>query len=272
MPRPSRVAVAAMGVAAIVVAALVTGGVMVGRLVDPPSPTTTVVADDGSEIVLDWADLPADGWTDPADVLAAPRADDVERVGEQQLLSLQAAVDPVAPGLRWGFEPQGGATFEPMPVGGNGYGGTSLHQVYNSPTRTGAGLAADADWLVVADALEAHLAELGYGAIEWEHDREPFPHESEAERDQEVVRQFGSLDPDEMWMWSGTATAGSMWAWVSIWDERRDTAPSEPWQSSPSGVSLFLGGTVVAEADEQAYAEGVAPFEGLARPEPSHSD
>lgn len=272
MSRPSRVAIAAGGVAAIVVAGLATGGVLIARTVDPPSPTTTVTADDGSEVVLDWADYPADSWEDPADVLAAPRAEGVEAVGEEQLLALQAAVEPVAPEVGWGLVLPDDVTFDAFPVGGNGYGGPSLHQVYNSPTNLGEGLAEDADWTAIVDALELRLAELGYGPIEWEYDRAPYGYESTAERDAQVEEQFGSLDPAEMWMWSGTATNGSMWVWVSIWDSRRDTAPAQTWQDEPNGVSLFIGGTVIAEADEQAYRDGIAPFEGLSLPPSTHSD
>lgn len=272
MRRPSGVTLAAGGVAAIVVAGLATGGVLLARMVDPPSPTTTVTADDGSQVVLDWADYPADSYEDPEDVLAAPRAEDVERVGEEQLLALQSATEPVAPGLAWALDQPDDVTFEPFPVGGNGYGGPSLHQVYNSPTNLGDGLADDADWSAIVGAVEARLAELGYGELEWEFDRLPYAYETVAERDAQVVEQFGSLDPAEMWMWSGTARQGSMWVWVSIWDERREGAPTEPWQGAESGVSLFIGGTVVSERDEEAYANGVAPFEGLSRPTSTHSD
>lgn len=271
MPRPSRVAVAAIGVAAIVVAGLATGGVLLARAIDPPSPTTTVTADDGAQVVLDWADYPADAWTDPADVLAAPRAERVAAVGDAQLLALQGAIEPVAPGLDWSIEKPEDATFEPFPVGGNGYGGPSLHSVYNAPTSLGAGLAEDADWPAIVAAVEARLAELGYGTLEWEFDRAPYASESAAERDAQVEEQFGSLDPAEMWMWSGTATSGATWVWVSMWDAGRDTAPDEPWQEAEAGVSLFFGATVVSEGDEQAYADGVAPFEGLSLPAETHS-
>lgn len=272
MRAPSRLTIAIGGVAAIVIAGVATGGVLLARMVDPPSPTTTVTADDGQEVVLDWADYPADPYEDPQDVLAAPRAEDVERVGEEQLLALQAATQPVAPELAWALDLPDDVTFDSFPVGGNGYGGPSLHQVYNSPSNLGDGLAEDADWSTIVAAVEVRLAELGYGELEWEFDRQPYAHETAAERDAQVVEQFGSLDPAEMWMWSGIARQGSMSVWVSIWDQRREGAPTEPWQEAESGVSLFVAGTVVSEQDEEAYANGVAPFEGLSRPTSTHSD
>lgn len=271
MPRPSRVAIAAVGVAAIVVAGLTTGGVLLARLVDPLSPTTTVTADDGTEVVLDWADYPGAPETDPDDVLAAPRAEEVEAVAAQELDALEASTASAAPELAWVLEPNPNG-FELFPSGGNGYGGDSLHQVLNSGTNTGTGLREDRDWHLMATEIDAGLAALGYGPVAWDFEREPFPGETQAQRDADVAAMSGSLDPDEMWIWMGTATRGSMWASVSIWDERRDTAPAESWGLGESGVSFFLGGTVISEDDEQAYRDGVAPFEGLSRPATTHSD
>lgn len=157
------------------------------------------------------------------------------------------------------------------PSGGNDYGGSTLHWVYNSDTNEGTGLAADADWRVIAAALETELVDLGYGAIAWDFAREPYPHETQAERDADVRSVHGSLDPEAMWVWSGLAEHGSMWVWVTIWDERRPSAPAESMGAGESGVSLFVGGTIIAAGDEQAYVDGVAPFDGLARPEATHS-
>ncbi len=272
MRAPSRLTLAIGGVAAIVVAGLATGAVMLERLVDPPSPTTTVAADDGSQVVLDWADYPADASQDPASVLAAPRAEEVEAVGDAELVALAAAVEPVAPELEWSLVPTGNADDVLPTGGGNGYGGPTLHRVYNSPTNLGDGLAADADWSAMAAALGAELADLGYGPIVWDHEREPYDYETEADRDEQVVAQFGSLDPDAMWMWAGMAERDSMWVWVSIWDVRRDTAPEGAWTETDSGVSLFIGGTVISQDDERAYETGVAPFEGIMLPASTHSD
>ncbi|QCR20224.1 hypothetical protein [Agrococcus sp. SGAir0287] len=272
MRRPSPLVLAAGGVVLIVVAGIATGALLLEQIVHPPSPTTTVVAEDGTEVVLDWADYPADPWVDPEEVLAAPRAEDVEEVGDAELAALAAAIGAVAPGLTWTLEPTGNAEDVIPTGGGNGYGGPTLHQVYNSPTSLGDALAADADWRAIADALDAELAALGYGPIAWDHEREPYDHETEADRDAQIVAQFGSLDPGAMWMWAGTAERGSMWVWVSIWDTRRGSTPEGAWSETDAGVSLFVGGTVVSEDDAQAYADGTAPFDGLMRPEPTRSD
>ena len=272
MRRPSPVLVAAGGVTTIVVAALVTGGVLVARIADPPSPTTTVTADDGSEVVLDWADYPAEAWVEPEDVLAAPRAEDVEETTAAQLAALEAAIDQAAPGMTWATDPADEERQQLFPVGGNGYGGQSLHAVWNGRTQLGSGLAEDADWHAMAAALDAQVADLGYDPITWSHERAPYPGESVAERDAEILAAHGSLDPDEMWSWSGSARDGSMWLDVQVWDARRATAPADPWQSTTAGIAIMLGGTVVSADDEQAYVDGIAPFEGLSRPEPTHSD
>lgn len=270
MPRPSRRTIVVT--LSLVVALGATAGVVaVARVLDPPSPTTAVTTADG-DIVVDWADYPADSQLDPADVLTAPRAGDVADVGTETLSALRGAVEQTAPDLDWTTDAAEDAGHGVLfPVSGNGYGGDSLHLSYNSPTVTGVGLDADADWHSVTAAVDAELDALGYTPVLWDFNREPYDWQTTAEQEAEIVDQFGSLDPDEMWSWSGMATNGSMWAWVTVWDTRRG-APEDAWPETQSGISLFVGGTVVAADDERAYADGVAPFEGLTRPEPTHSD
>ena len=270
MRAPSRLVLAILGVVAIVVVGAVSAVVAVARMVDPPSPTTTVVGEDGQEVVLDWADYPAHAYLDdPQDVLDAPRAEEVDAVGEAELDALEAAVAPVAPGLDWTLDEDAGETVFP-PSGGNGYGGPSLHAGYNSPSDVSSGLDEAADWHAIAAALDAELAALGYEPIAWYHDRQPYVGESSSERDADVEAQSGSLDVDEMWRWSGTTMRGAMWISIDLWDLRRDTAPEDAWPETESGITLQVGGTVLLEDDEQAYVEGIAPFAGLPRPEPSH--
>lgn len=269
-PSPTALIVGAVVTQLAVGAALI--GVTAVYWLAPPSPVTTITVEDGREVELDWADYPADPWLDPDDVLAAPRAEDVAEIGDAELVELRAAVEPAAPGLDW--ESQGSGTADSLldrPVGGNGYGGRSLHRTYNAPDTVGDGLGTDAEWTAVSDALDAELSRLGYDEIVWDFDREPYVQQSRAERDAEIFEQFGSLDPDRMWVWSGWAERGSMWVAVTIWDERRG-APEDAWPESQSGISLSLGGTVVAVSDEEAYTAGVAPFDGLPRPEPTRSD
>ncbi|MCH1884020.1 hypothetical protein [Agrococcus sp. ARC_14] len=243
-------------------AAVVTGC----ALMSPAPPTTTVSDEDGQESSLSWADYPGEGAVEPADVLAAPRAEQVEAVAEEQLAALQAGLEPAVPGLVWSRGLEGGV----YPHGENGYGGATLHQTLNSSEL----LTAEApdDWPALVAVIEATLAEHGYGPIEWDFDREPWGHETPAERDAEVIATNGSLDRAQMWQWIGTANAGSMWVTVMLADVDRGVgAPADAEQSPPQLVAFMVGGTVIAEADEQAYRDGVAPFEGLERPEPTHS-
>lgn len=247
------------------VGAIVSGCV----LLQPASPTTTVTDASGQQVTLNWADYPADPQTEPADVLAAPRAEQVEQVeqvGAALRADLQRPIDGVAPGLRWS-----GGSAGVFPVGGNGYGGQSLHRVFN-----GADLSATEapdDWPALAAALDAALAAHGFDPIAWEFEREPHEHETAAERDADVIATLGSLDPDEMWQWSGMATDGASWVSVMLMDADRGVgAPADAGLASPQLLSLLVGASVIAAADEQSYRDGIAPFEGLERPESTHSD
>jgi hypothetical protein len=243
------------------VAAFATGAV----LLRTPAPSITVTDASGHERTIPWADYPADAHAEPADVLAAPRAEDVGAVGPMLLAELTGAIDNQMPGLDW----QRGAAGGTYRQYGNGYGGPTLHQTYNSES-----LSVDqvpADWPALVAALDAELAEQGYGPLEWEHDREPHAYETTAERDADVAATHGSLDPAAMWVWWGTAFDGAMWVSVSLHDvDRGPTGPAERDRPAQQ-LSLFVGGTVISAADEQSYRDGVAPFEGFERPGESHS-
>jgi hypothetical protein len=257
---PSR-AVAAASVAAAVV--LSAAGC---ALLDPPSPSATVVDASGERVTISWADYPGEAYVDPADVLDAPRAAEAVAEAEALLAELEAAIDAAAPGLAWARTGEHGL----YPHDGNGYGGPTLHQTLNS-----AELAADDvpdDWGATAATIERGLAAHGYGAIAWDHDREPYPHESPEARDADVAATFGSLEPNEMWQWMGTARDGSMWVTLGFVDAERGVgAPAEAQPAAPRALWLMVGGTVIAAGDEQAYRDGTAPFAGVERPDPTHS-
>lgn len=244
------------------IAAVVTGC----SLIFGSSPTSTVTGADGQQVTLDWADYPA-GASVPADqVLAAPRAEEVEAVGNQVLLGLQAAVDAHAPGLDWERDGDG----EVFESGENGYGGPSLHRVLNSAELSTA--EAPDDWPALAAAIDAELALHGYGPVAWDFGREPYAHETRAERDADVRSTNGSLDPAQMWQWMGNADDGSMWVSVMLWDVDRGVgAPPEALRDEPQMLAILVGGTVISAADEEAYRDGIAPFEGLEPPEATHS-
>lgn len=256
LPRRSSAALAALLVAATTGCALLS----------TPSPTTTVTDASGREVTLSWADYPGDPYVEPAEVLAAPRAEHAEAVAEAQLTELRAAIDAHAPGLAWERALEGGV----YPHDGNGYGGPTAHRTLNA-TELHAADVPD-DWPALVTVIEAELAELGYGPIEWEFEREPFEHETPAERDAAVVEGFGALEPERMWQWLGTAHDGAMWVTVMLVDVDRGVgAPPDAEPGSPERLGLMVGGTVIAAADEQAYRDGVAPFEGLEHPEPTES-
>lgn len=237
----------------------------------PPSPVARITTDDGTETVLNWADYPGDPSLDPDDVLAAPRAEDVSDVGDTELAALRSAADTAAPDLTWESDDTGTEdSLLNMTVGGNGYGGQSLHRIYNSPNLLSDGLTEDANWAGIGAALDDELIALGYDTITWDFERPPYDYQTRADRDAEILDQFGSLDPERMWSWTGIAERDSMWVSVTIWDDRRG-APEAYW-STESGISLSVGGTVVAASDEDTYEAGVAPFAGLPRPKSTRSD
>lgn len=247
------------------------GVVGVVALLNPPSPTTRITAADGSVITLDWRDFPAssDPDLDPRDVLDAPRAEDVAAVVTEQIESLGAGLAPALPGVEWNpADPDEPTLFQDE---GNGYGGETLLHTYNASASTDGTLPGGAGWNTLTDALDAQLSDLGYDDIVWDFERDRYPGETRAEFEEEMVTQYGSTDPDAMWMWSGFARQGSLWVMISIWDERRG-APEDAWPEETTGLDLLFGGTVISEKDEAAYADGVAPFEGLPRPASTSSD
>lgn len=235
-------------------------------LLSPAPPAATVTDANGQQETLSWADYPGDGEAQPEDVLAAPRAEEVEAVAEALLVDLQAAVDAHEPGLTWSPGIEGGV----YPHEGNGYGGESMHQTLNSAELLTTEV--PDDWPATVTAIETALAEHGYGPVQWDFDREPWGDETEADRDAAVREQSGSLDPAQMWQWMGNANNGSMWVTVILADVDRGVgAPEDADRTVPRLLAFMVGGTVIATADEQAYRDGVAPFEGLERPEPTRS-
>lgn len=253
-------------------ACLVAGTVGLVTLINPPSPTTRVTTADGSEITLDWRDFPAssDPFLDPQEVLDGPRVEDVADVVDEQIAALSASLAPLTPGVEWvELNPDDEPTF--YPSDGNGYGGESMHQTfYVSMTSVGE-LPADSEWSTLTDALDAELVHLGYGEVTWEFERAMYPGQTEAQHERDMIDQFGAIDPDEMWLWSGVADGGCLWASVLLWDKRRG-APEDVWMEETSGMEVSLGGSVISRDDEAAYAEAVAPFDGLTRPDSTTSE
>ncbi|MFA4840398.1 MAG: hypothetical protein WC580_01670 [Agrococcus sp.] len=154
------------------------------------------------------------------------------------------------------------------PHDGNGYRGPTLHRIYNSES-VWADDAPD-DWWEMVAVIEAELADHGYGPIEWEFDREPYPLETPAQRDAEVAQLHGSLEPGEMWRWTGNAFDGTMWVSVSLHDVARGAGAPADAERPDEQLSLWVGGLVIASSDEQEYRDGIAPFAGLERPAESH--
>ncbi|MET4098496.1 hypothetical protein ABIB37_000733 [Agrococcus sp. UYP10] len=244
------------------------GAVVTGcMLLQPPAPRATVTDASGQEVTLSWADFPGEAWVEPAEVLAAPRAEEIESVGDALLTDLQRVVDEHARGGSWAEGAAGGMFANT----GNGYGGETLHHLYNSSDRST--VTVPDDWPALSAALDAELAEHGFDPIVWDFDRAPYAHQTPAEHDAEVVEVHGSLDPAQMWQWLGMASNGSAWVSVMLVDlDRGVGAPPETDAAVQSQVSLMAGATVIQAADEQAYRDGTAPFAGLERPEPTTSD
>lgn len=219
------------------------------------SPTTTIRSADGEETTVHWRDYPADAFTDARDVLALPSVEEVAdrwadvRAAVAQAIEVELG-DSVSH-LEWRASGDDGW----YPYGGNGYGGDSMLQVYNSATwETEVELPPSA-WQGVLDAAERELAE-------WDIRVSP-------------AAPAPGEDDLSHWMRYIDFFQGGEFMTVTVQDARRDDgalADAQEYGHLISGISLFYGIQTISDADRAEFERRAQPFQGLARPEASHSD
>lgn len=236
-----------------------------------PSPTTTVVRDDGEQVTLDWADYPGHAWVDAEQALAAPSQAAAERIGANLLDDVETALDARVD-LTWSTRTDASWA----PVGGNGYGGSSAYITYNSPIRETDDLPTDPqDWRALVDVVSAVAEEHGLGPVVLEHER--LRQDGEAEALASLHEEAGTADPDRFWSWSGTADSGTQWLSVTLTDVRRhpDAAKIDEYRDLGlplRSISLDYGVTTVADDERAGFRARLAPFESLDKPEATGSD
>lgn len=234
------------------------------------SPKSSYRNSQGTEVTVDWKDYPGHALQDPAEVLAAPVAEDLDERASKVLSAVEARLTAQF-GLTWENGPDGQEPFHEQ--GGNGYGGASTYKVFNSVSRESLGVPqGKGSWRVAASTVGQTIAEYGFGAIEWDS--------LGPSRREENRKTFGSDDPDTYWRWSGQASNGAEWILVSLLDVDKDAsgkaakehegAGSYGW--NPRAVSISYGATALREADKEAFLRALEPFKELDRPGPTMSD
>ena len=220
------------------------------------SPTTTYRNAEGVETTVHWRDYPADAYTDTGDVLALPSVEEVadrwSEVREAVAGAIEAELGAQAGDLEWRTHGDDGW----FPYGGNGYGGESMLQVYNSASWEAEVEVPPGAWKDVLEAAERELAEWGIRAAP------------------AVPREEGDPDPSH-WMQSVDLFQNGEFMTVTVQDARRDEAALADAEENGwivSGISLFYGIQTISDTDRAEFERRAAPFQGLARPEASHSD
>lgn len=220
------------------------------------SPTTTYRDAHGETVTVQWRDYPADAFTDADDVLAQPTREETAEHFHQLRAAVTAAIEAELgddyAGLKWRDAGEGGW----HAYGGNGYGGDSMLQVYNSASWETEVEVAPADWQRVLDAAERELAEWGIHSAN---------------------RVTASEEETDLshWLQYTDYFDGGEFVTVSVQDARRDEqalADAEEYGHLVSGISLFYGIQTISEADRAEFERRAAPFAGLIRPESTHSD
>ena len=234
------------------------------------SPTTTTSRADGTEVTVNWEDYPGSADVEAADLLAAPRENDVEAVGAALFKALREAIDPQLD-LTWTESGEDGW----YPAEGNGYGGESTLITYNSRSiATDSAPSSSSEWRSIVERASAVTEATGLGPIMLDHETPPVGTDGAAWR-QEYHDRFGTKDPDRYWMWTGTAYGNSQWLAVTITDVDRDDtgkAVDELGDEPKQSIGFFYGATIIREKDRDAFVRALEPFSGLDKPPASHSD
>ena len=216
------------------------------------SPKTTYRDASGATVTVDWADYPAHAGMAAEDILAGPSTEETpareERLVADIARALSAEFDLGPPVLHGE-----GAWY---PSSGNGYGGASMLETFNSGEWRFDATIAPERWERVIDLIASAVAPSGF------------------------VPQV-PLDPAEeitrsTTMWFADFVAfGTEWLSVTVGDARLDpaehkTAKANGWLIA--GVTLTYGITTISESDRETFRSRAEPYEGLARPGDTHSD
>lgn len=250
--------------------ALLLGGLplLLALVACAPSPTTTYTDASGAEVTVDWEDYPGSEGTIAEDVLSGPREADVESIEAALVSAVQARLSAEF-SLEWTDTREAG-WFDQR---GNGYGGISRYITYNSRDHVSLGIpASTADWERVVAIVSEQTRAFGLGDVVLDHVRDATASDREWR-----AEQYGTDDPDEYWVWTGSAVGGSHWLAVSLVDVERDPSGRAAeeydefdWQ--PQSISLSYGATVVPDDERAAFERELAPFRGLAQPPGTSSD
>ena len=233
------------------------------------SPTTTFLSDTGRAVTVDWADYPGRAGIDTSEALLAPTADAIPAVSAALVGEIEQRLTQEF-GLTW----QNGPTGQPdegafYPESGNGYGGETLLVTFNSGERQSDGIPSSGqDWRRIVAIISGVTADAGLGDFEVDN--------LKPERAADITERFGSLEPDEQWLWFGTAYGASQWISASLVDVDRDAsgeaATDHPDGWNPQSITLSYGATTVRAEDHAAFQKRMAPFAGLDMPAATTSD
>ena len=236
------------------------------------SPTTSIARDDGTKVTVDWADYPGAAGLEAAEILAAPPEGEAERAAAELFEAVRAALDEDFD-FSWSMTGEDGW----YPGGGNGYGGESALITYNSRSlETRSVPTSTTDWEAIIDRVSAITEAKGLGPVLLDHEVPPSGANESAWR-KDLKDRFGTDDPDEYWLWNGTAYKDSQWFAVSILDGNRDPTghAAEEFSDDPNegrSIGFFYGVTTIPDDERDAFLRALEPFEGLEKPPATGSD
>lgn len=265
-----------IAVAAIVIGALVVGvpaaGISMMVAENARGVVTLVDTADGEREVF-WRDYPGIPGLEPAQVLAGPSLEQGEAAGRAVMAEIEAALTAEL-GLEWAppATPNGDEVAFPTE---NRYGGMSMLSTLNINSRQSTTV--PTTWA----EKERVLAIIAEVAVRYGYDGLTLDHDADWMSDAELVEAYGATTPEESVTVSGwlKGTTGQ-WLWFTITDltldhDGRFSAEAEEtnqygWQ--PSSISLLYGANgLLSEGDQAEFERRLAPYAGLARPEPLES-
>lgn len=226
-----------------------------------PSPVTSATAPSGDVVRVDWVDYPAHAGIDGQPLLEYPDQSElpsqanevVTRIAEAIEAASGTTLEPLDPQKKW-F-----STENWYPQVGNGYGGDSMLITVNCCDLRSDTVPPARDWQAVVDAASAAAIELGLSGFAVE------PNVS------------GCSGQDTCWLWTGTASDGVQWVYVTIQDGHRDPTGDAAREAEeigwpPASIALGYGATVVKAGKRAAFTAAMQPFLGQNRPDATTSD